>query len=175
MRFLYAWMCAQPAEALRASFPQSSGKETRPKLSEMLLVVLDSVSLPHFSLSPFLFPISSPLFSAFTFPTSGAGAGGDSTLGYGGPGRPWAQSHRPPPGAERPLPGGSRRWSRDLGISRSRDPSPQGRTFERRTCLPWQRFVTFPSHGQGGGPRGPPGKERPFGLLFPFSVRGCLP
>lgn len=138
-----------------------------------------------------IFPLSfffPPLFLSsfygfyFSYPR-GRGQAGQRTLVVVAPTAPGAQS-RHPPGAERPLPGGSRRWSRDLGISRSRDPSPQRTTFERRACLPWQRFVPQPDlsltrpgrvpHALPPGKRDPC-KERPLAPLFPFSVRGCLP
>lgn len=120
------------------------------------------VGLRFFQFFPFL-PFFSPfphLFSLLLlFPPQGQGPGGERTHVVVAPAAPGAQSGRAP-SAERPLPAGSRPWSRDLGIFRSRDPSPRGRTLKgERVCLGSAscRSLTFRSHG-----RGPPGEAGPW-------------
>lgn len=137
-----------------------------------------------FSLLPFFSPFPLLFSLLLLFPPQGYGPGGTAHPCCGGPGRPWGTVPPPPPGAERPLLGGSRRRSRVLGISRSRDPSPRGRTFERRTCLPWQRFVPQPDLSLTRPGRGSPRPPRRNGTLvrrdpsprsFPFlSEAVCL-
>lgn len=162
---MYVCMCAHPAEVLRAPLPRSSGKETGPKLSDILLVVLDSVSLLHFFPFSLSFPLFLSSFRCFYFShRRGRGQEGQRILVVVAPAAPGAQSRRPP-GAEQPLPGISRRWSRDLGISRSRDLLHRGELLKgERVCLDSAscRSLTFRSHGRGGDLRGPPGETGPW-------------
>lgn len=75
-----------------------------------------------------IFPLFLPSFHSFYFPHArGRGREEQAALLW------WP---RPPLGHNpTAFPGGPRRWSRDLGISSSRDPSTRGRTLEKENVF----------------------------------------
>lgn len=159
--------CACVYSPQRGSGPPSHGAVARrqPKLSDILLVVLDSVSLPHFPSFP-------PFFSQLLLsPRQGQGPGGTGRLVVVAPAAPGAQSHR--------LPGGLTAMEPRFGYFQQPRPFDTGENFGKgeRVCLGSASCLslTFRSHGRAGGSRGLPVRRDPPARSFPFlSEAVCL-